>query len=728
MQEQESKYSRYLRSVSLAAIAMAAASEGVLAQPTENGEDTNLEFSVDEIVVTAFRSNKPANAIPNTIRLIGGESLEKQIAIAPDLSSVLAKLIPGYSPSRQSFSSRGESFRGRTPLYLIDGIPQSNPLRNGSRSGFTVDPEAIARIEVIPGANAIQGLGATGGIINFVTKSANPSGDLEQTMSVKIRASDDLGGDAFGYRGYYSVSQKIEKFDFIASASYEHRGVSRDGDGNAIGFEPVEGGSQDSGALNFFGKFGYDIDGDKRLELLINRFKIKQSDEYVNINGDRDLGIPTIAVKGQAEGTPPSNSALTGSFSYTDEDFAGGNLSLLAYFQDFEGIFGGGRFGIFQDPNFAPIGDLYDQSAIQSKKFGIRTTYVRDDIFNSGVNIITGFDYLRDQTSQELAQTGRLWVPETTFKNYAPFIQLERTFFNKLTVSGGFRYEIAELDVASYTSIAGNTRRLDPSDPRFYTTTEVAGGKPSFDNVVYNIGAIVNVTDELDVFGNFSQGFTVPDVGRVLRGINEPGLNVGETVNLEPIIVDNTEFGISYTNEFLKLSAAYFKSTSELGSRLALTFEADATFDVQRERVEIDGFELSADVALSDEYSVGGTLSIQSGKSDSDGDDEVDLLLDGNTISPNKMTLYAEGELTDKLGARAQITTFFDKDYDPANTRADFVGYSLLDVSFDYESPIGTVTLSVENVTDKFYLSLFAQTFGGNNRQIAGRIGSNSNT
>ncbi|WP_042723354.1 type I restriction endonuclease, partial [Flavobacterium sp. B17] len=41
--------------------------------------------------------------------------------------------------------------RGRQVLVLIDGIPQSTPLRNGARDIRSIDPSVIERIEVING-------------------------------------------------------------------------------------------------------------------------------------------------------------------------------------------------------------------------------------------------------------------------------------------------------------------------------------------------------------------------------------------------------------------------------------------------------------------------------------------------------------------------------------------------------------------------------------------------
>ncbi|MEC8925181.1 MAG: TonB-dependent receptor plug domain-containing protein, partial [Pseudomonadota bacterium] len=128
-------------------------------------QDEVNRTGVDETIeITATRTKIPQSAIPATVTVIDGEQLRQQMMVAESLSDVLGKLIPAFSPSRQKLTSSGETLRGRQPLYLIDGVPQSNPLRDGSRAAYTIDPFMIERVEVIHGASAIQGLGARGGI------------------------------------------------------------------------------------------------------------------------------------------------------------------------------------------------------------------------------------------------------------------------------------------------------------------------------------------------------------------------------------------------------------------------------------------------------------------------------------------------------------------------------------------------------------------------------------
>ena len=89
---------------------------------------------------------------------------------------MLARTVPGYSESSQAMNSLGETLRGRVPLRLFDGIPQSTPLRDGSRNGVFTDMDVVGRIEVINGPSAAEGIGAAGGIINYISKDATEHG------------------------------------------------------------------------------------------------------------------------------------------------------------------------------------------------------------------------------------------------------------------------------------------------------------------------------------------------------------------------------------------------------------------------------------------------------------------------------------------------------------------------------------------------------------------------
>jgi iron complex outermembrane recepter protein len=142
------------------------------------------ESAAQTIVISATRSLKPIEQLPGAVSVIGNADLRAQRTLTDDPSAVLATLVPGYAPSRQKATSFGETFRGRGALILFDGVPQTNPLRGGARESYFTDQSVIERVEVIAGANALQGLGATGGLINYISRNPTKSG-LENRVELR---------------------------------------------------------------------------------------------------------------------------------------------------------------------------------------------------------------------------------------------------------------------------------------------------------------------------------------------------------------------------------------------------------------------------------------------------------------------------------------------------------------------------------------------------------------
>ena len=116
----------------------------------------------EAIVVTGIRTRLPVSALPVTVDVVGGKDLTDQVAVSGSVIDAISAKLPSFSPTREKLSGAGESLRGRSPLFAINGVPQSTPIRDGSRDGYTIDPFFIDRVEVIYGSNALQGIGATG--------------------------------------------------------------------------------------------------------------------------------------------------------------------------------------------------------------------------------------------------------------------------------------------------------------------------------------------------------------------------------------------------------------------------------------------------------------------------------------------------------------------------------------------------------------------------------------
>ncbi|MFV3129657.1 TonB-dependent receptor [Niveispirillum sp. KHB5.9] len=654
--------------------------------------------AIEEVVVTAARTKLPASALPLTVDVIGSADLAQQAAIGGSVVDAVSTLIPSFSPTRQKLSGAGETLRGRSPLYAINGIPQSTPLRDGARDGFTIDPFFVDRVEVIFGSNALQGIGGTGGIVNQVTVGAPKADGNSGRVLVQGTANDGFEGDSFGAKAAALLSHREGRFDATVGAAYETRGAFYDADDRRIGMDSTQGETQDSRSTNFFARFGYAVWEGARLDLITSRFELKSDGDYVAIPGSRATGLPGSAVKGDPPGVPAANRTESAALSLTDDDLVGGTLTSQLFFNRSRDTYGGEPTPIatFQDVRIAPIGTLFDQSQNRSRKLGGKIAYERAMPGFEDLTGTVGFDAIWDKTEQRLIATGRAWVPPTDFRSLAPFAQVNLALLDeKLRLAGGVRSENARIRIDDYTTLAS------------YGSRFVSGGSPTFSDMLWNGGVIVEPIDGLRAYASYAEGYTVPDVGRITRAITRAGQDIDSFLDISPIISNNKEIGLEGDHGPFKGSATYFWSTSTKGQLLVLT---NGVYEAQRQRIEIEGLELnlSYETPLPGLTLSGGYAHLE-GRNDSNGDGKVDGKLDGANISPDRVNLaaaYAEGKIT----ARLQAQFYLSGDVGSGTTFADFGGYTIVDSSIRYELPVGGVTLSIQNLLDKQFIDYNSQT------------------
>lgn len=685
-------------------------------------KSTSIDVKLDKQTISTSRGEKDASTIPHMITVIESKDLQLAVAASGDVMSALSKLLPSFSPTRQKLTGSAETFRGRTPLFLVDGIPQSNPLRDGARDGFTIDPSLIARIEVIHGANASMGLGASGGIINIITlKGAGSEGGVgdgvQQHVNTSITSADNLEGDSLEYKLGYSIAAKKDAFDVLASVQLKESGMYYDADGDKIGVSETHGDLMDSSQQDYFVKLGYDIDEGQRLELLANYYQIENSGDYINVAGDRAENKGATAEKGNPDGDPNKNITNNFALTYSNQDLAGGIFATQLYYQEREAQYGA-RLSEdengnavydkrFQDITIAPVGELYDQSSIKSNRMGIRSTYDKANLAGSGINLVGGFDAMQLTSYQEMIHTGRNWVPEIDLLTYAPFVQLERQFFDQLTLSSGLRYETSEVKVDDYTTLAyygGNTGTTPGND--------VGGGTDKSSESLLNFGAVFTVTDELSLYASYAEGFALPSIGSILRGIGDQGVELDSLVDIKPVISDNYEVGFNYNTADWHAQLSYFLSESKLGT--SLVQDDSGLYKVKRQKTQVKGYELQLAYWVNHAVEVGGYYSQLLGRTDSTGTGNLDSDLLSRDISPDKLSTFVNADLSDTVKLNLQANHYFDRSFNgPAAESAgalDFEGYSLVDLSVAWILPKGTLTTSVGNLLGEQYFDYYAQT------------------
>lgn len=717
------------RKFALAALACTALSSPAFAQdtaPVDTAEGENT------IVVTAARTILPPNALPLTIDIIGKDALDQQIAISGSVTDAVANLTPSFSPTRQKLSGSGESLRGRSPLYAINGIPQSTPMRDGSRDGFTIDGFFVDRVELIFGSNALQGIGGTGGIVNQVTVGAPKDEGISGRVLLQGTADNDFSKAGMGGKAGGLVQYKAGRFDATVGATYEIRGVFSDAKGRPIGLNLTQGETQDSKATNFFARLGYELSPSARLDLIASRFELKGDGDYVAVAGNRATGLPTSAVRGTPPGVPAANRTESVALSLTDTDLWDGNFVSQIFFNRSRDTFGGeiAPIATFQDPAIAPVGTLFDQSQNRSRKLGAKFSYERAVPGFEDLTLTIGFDALVDKTEQALIATNRVWVPPSDFQSLAPFGQANLALFDgAVRLAGGLRWENVKIKIddfhtlASTSFVACTATVTTNCGVSTYGGFDVAGGKPKFEDLLINGGLIVEPWDGIRAYASYAEGFTVPDIGRITRGVNRAGVDIDTFLDISPVVSNNREIGFEVKRGPLDASAAYFWSSSDKG-QLLIT-RPDRIFDVQRLRVEIQGLEVNLGVQTPiDGLKLNLGYAHLIGRFDSDAvpDGKVDSDLDGVNISPDRVNLAASYN-SGPFSARIQTQVYLKRRFDGKARAADdargsplkladndFGGYTLTDAYVRYQTGFGGISLSAQNLFNKQYIDYSSDT------------------
>lgn len=665
-----------------------------------------------EVIVSAGRTRETIDEVPSSVSIIGSKVIEKNINITTNLGDILENRVSGLAPSTGLSSNFGQTLRGRSLLIMIDGIPQSTPLRNGAMDIRALDPAVIERIEVVKGATAIYGNGAAGGLINYFTRNPKTTKSLNSLTSIGSTGSLVKKGNSMGGRISQMFYGDKGKLNYVLSGVYEQTGEQKDANGDVL--PPIYGlGETDS--YNAFAKLGYEINSNHKIQASYNFYSSRQTTNYLTINGDYRNGVKTTAKLGESKGVPQGvrgNHNL--SLQMTGKTgIAGTSYDADIYYQSVDNVF-------FFSEVFLNGG----VSRILSKKSGARL------VFNTPItakkmdaNFTYGLDAQRDITSQPLVD-GRVWVPAMNMFNLAPFVQTKFTFFDKLIVKGGVRYEKVNIAVDDYATLPTKNTATNVVTP----SMNVKGGDLKYNTVVFNAGIRYNISDYFAPYLSFSQGFSVSDIGLVLRSAR---VNEIAKINTDAVVIDNYEVGFVSKFKKFRFEATGYISKSSLGANSVFQ---NGVFVVQRAPERIYGFEISADVQLTKNIQTGLSYSYVEGKIDANNNgnfkDAVDEYLPGQRAAPPKLAGHIDyAILPGKLNVLMQYTGILNRDrfarnssgsYDPY--KAPVNAYHLVNSSINYNLNESTsMVLGIENLFNKDYFTARSQWGAFNDSYTKGK-------
>jgi iron complex outermembrane receptor protein len=619
---------------------------------TQASAQQRAPVALEEITVTAARAERAISDIPQTVQVVQRQEIEEQLKQSGSASAMLAKLLPGFSVSNQTISGASESYRGRDLLVLMDGVPLNTPLRDVSRILALIDLNSVERVELVAGASSLYGAGATGGTVNFITKKAQPGGPRVSVNTALRSFTANIGGSLAPEVSATVSGKAANGIDYVFVGSGRGAQKTYDGAGRELPSDGMlgQGGGDRFASGNFLGKIGYDFDGSKRIEASISQFYLDQTPKYLT-----DYAGPFA----RPDFTKPyiGQSVLedTRSFQlrYSDTAFVLGNLSVVGFYNDIKKRFNYSEFSypynsqVYYSGNPLSPTSPANQTTLFSERGGVNLSIDTplDRIWN-GAKVTWGTDVIHEKTWQTLTDGRDVFTPLSQLTT-AGFALVQVPITDRLTARGGVRYEHFDLTVDNFLRPAAYAAQPVGGvvTPFVLPPLNVIGGKYDYASPTYNLGATFKLNPDIDLFGGFSQGYALPDVGAYTRRagiaiayacpVARPNClsPANQTISYasiapEPQIVNNYELGIRGGNGPYKGSITGFVSTSEKG----VTFDP-VTNLISQQKEMIYGVEYIGEMAITSQFTFGTTIGYREGRYDSNKDGVLDSWLPNNRIA-----------------------------------------------------------------------------------------------
>ena len=677
--------------LSTIALAIASTTAAVAVQ----AQDTT---TFDEMVVVSSRLPKAISDIPGTVWYIESEQVEQEYRGGKTLGEILATAIPSLDVSSGARTNYGQNLRGRKMLVMIDGVSLQSS-RQISRHLDSIDPFNIDRIEVLSGATSIYGAGASGGVINIITKkSDSPELEFESFVGASsgLNSSED-----FDYKVGQSISGGNDKVNARASVVYTETQGFFDADGNIVTPDISQGSLQFNQTVDLLTTVGVNVSETQKLNLLAQYYDSQQDSPYgLYIQGSDFVDVRKGFESDREHGTE----RIMLSASYVDEQFLGHQLIAEAAYRQ-------------EDQTYTP----YYASSGQQITDVITLKAALAKSFND-VNVVYGIDAYQDklESNQALydpaiaassgnlinktyAQVGR--YPGVEVSSIAGFVQADYNITENWSVEGGFRYQFMANKIDDFVDYheqkkiaAGNGSSADP----------VPGGETDYNVGLFNLGTIYHLTNDSQLWANFSQGFDLPDPAKYYGQGNytlvgdhwqlNDSINVNNS-KMSGIKTNSFEIGYRLDKDAFSLQTATYYSQSDKSVKYNST---TLLIEEVEDKKRVYGLEAMASYWVNDNIQLGtsGHFVVSEVKGDNGWED-----LTAGEASTSKASAWA-GWYDSELAVKLQSQTMFDYT-DEAQKELD--GYTVFDLVGSYQLPVGSLGFGIQNLFDESYTTIWGQ-------------------
>ena len=508
----------------------------------ESTNDSAVPGILETTVITASRLQQAIKNSPYTAHELTRQDLDEQLfRTLPDaLRNIPGVMIQKTTHGHGSPYIRG--FTGRQNLLLVDGIRMNNSSwRNGPVQYWnTFDQFNLAQLEVIKSQGSIQyGSDALGGTVNLLSKDSGFRGESGNFLHGMTHYRYDTNSRSqagrletrFGEGGKWGVTlgTSVKDFgDIRDSAVGRMEGTGYPEQAFDMKFEAA---INESSTFTFAHQY-LNQDDVSRWHRTRNNpgwthgSHITQPGTFISDNYDQERSLTYARLEGTNDQSFISRYSTTVSYQKTQDS-------------------------TFQIRNPADV----RSQVIDLQTFGFDLSLESE--IGQGT-LAYGFDYYRDEIQASGTRTGRPdnrpLADDSSYDLLGLYAQYQWQPNERLTLTPGMRYSYARAELGEY----------------------LIGGVPtssdnSWDDTVFELRGLYELTDTTSIFGGVSQAFRAPNVNDLTGNIvSGSGINNLGSLNIQPEQTITYELGTRYANEEMSFQVAgYYTSLEGLIGRRA---------------------------------------------------------------------------------------------------------------------------------------------------------------
>jgi iron complex outermembrane receptor protein len=697
------------------------------------------EASLSSVTVVASRAPRAIDETPNTVWVIDSEQIEAQTRAGVPLKEMLGQLVPSLDLGGQMRTNFGQNLRGRPAQVMIDGI-SLNGSRTLSRQFDSIDPFNIERIEVLSGATAVYGGNATGGIINIITKRADP-GQPRYTSEAGLRTGGH-GSDDLGWRAAQSIQGGNEDLQGRLALAYGRTGGAYDGSGQRVLPDITQTDLQWNQSVDLMGTLDARLAGGASLKTLAQFYDSGYAPGkalWMQPGPGGDILKPSaLDVRGgfSSDVEPRTRRHLLAT-DYHLPQVAGGQDFYFKAYHRAESL----QFYPFPGVDTVSLGGVstrvpyWSTSTQDTTSYGFKAMLLKDW---SRMRLTYGLDYDResfsaDQTMFDTAQatgSGGLQFRRTdTLGRYPSFQtgiwglygQGDWRATDRLSISAGLRHQRVNISVDDFTQVA--QQRL-VSAGYGSAAQAIPGGKNGYSATLLNAGLVYKLSPTQQAWLNYSEGFELADPAKYYgtgatytlvggrTGVWQLGRHISvDGTSMAAIKTRSAEMGWRTAQGRWNAQAAMFYSQSD--NSIAID-RSTLNITLSDSKVRNWGLEAQLDLRLDGGWFTGGNLLLlRSEERTAEGWKKRGIYY----ASPSKLTAYAgraQGPWSLRLQAVHSLRLNSDMASFSGNAGESLPSLTLFDLIGSYRirhggGSQGILSVGVQNLFDRDYTTRWSE-------------------